>query len=64
MSKNKLKRQIQHLLDTTALEGFYSDGTTEMVLTLPGGADMEISILEDEEGYNFLALAISHPVDN
>ena len=64
MSKARLKKQIQHLLDTNALEGFYSEGSTSMTLCLPGGADIEISILEDEEGYNFLALAISHPVDN
>lgn len=62
--KNRLKKQIQQLIDTDALWGFASEGDTEMTLTLPGGAAMDISIIEDMDGYNFLAVAIHSPMDN
>lgn len=62
--KTRLKRQIQQLIDSGAIEGFYSDGTTEMTLALKGGVDMDVSIIEDEDGYNFLAIAVHNPVDN
>lgn len=62
--KTRLKRQIQQLIDTDALWGFASEGDTEMTLTLPGGAAMDISIIEDMDGYNFLAVAIHNPMDN
>lgn len=62
--KAKLKKQIQQLIDTDALWGFASEGDAEMTLTLPGGAAMDISIIEDMDGYNFLAVAIHSPMDN
>lgn len=59
-----LKKQIQRLIDDHALEGFSSDGTSEMTLNLPGGSDMDIYIMEDDEGDTFFGISISHPVNN
>lgn len=62
--KASLKKQVQrHLIDRGLLDELCAD-STEIQMTFPGGTELEICIMQDDDGDSFLGMSVSNPVDN